>query len=147
MIRAVAASVFLAMSLALVALLAAPRPVHAQELLPPNPDIEAVIGGQFDAFRADDVLEAWEFASPNIQGLFGSPERFGSMVQQGYPMVWNPGEVNFIDLQAFGGLIVQRVEVIDQNGTLHYLGYAMVETENGWRINGVQLLEAPILGA
>jgi len=120
---------------------------NAQERLDPNPDIEAVIGGQFDAFRADDVMEAWPFASPNIQGLFGSPERFGSMVQQGYPMVWNPGEVNFIDLQQFGGLVVQRVEVIDQNGTLHYLGYAMIETENGWRINGVQVLEAPTFGA
>ncbi len=147
MVRAIAASVFLALSLALVALFVAPRPILAQEALPPNPEIEAVIGGQFDAFRAEDVLEAWEFASPNIQGLFGSPERFGTMVQQGYPMVWNPGDVNFIDLQAFGGLVVQRVEVIDQNGTLHYLGYAMIETENGWRINGVQVLEAPTFGA
>lgn len=147
MVRAIAASVFLAMSLALVAFVAAPRPVHAQEILPPNPEIEAVIGGQFDAFRAEDVQQAWQFASPNIQGIFGSPERFGTMVEQGYPMVWNPGEVTFIDLQTFGGLVVQRVEVIDQNGALHYLGYAMIETENGWLINGVQLLEAPTLGA
>jgi hypothetical protein len=35
---------------------------------------------------------------------------------------------------------VQRVEVIDQAGTAHYLGYQMIETENGWRINGVQIL-------
>ncbi|MEX3014161.1 DUF4864 domain-containing protein [Gymnodinialimonas hymeniacidonis] len=147
MLRAIALSVFLALSLAVVANALALRPAQAQEVLSPNPDIEAVIGGQFDAFRAEDVLEAWEFASPNIQGLFGSPERFGTMVRQGYPMVWNPGEVNFIDLQQLGGLIVQRVEVIDQNGTLHYLGYAMVETENGWRINGVQVLDAPTFGA
>jgi hypothetical protein len=147
MVRATALSVFLAVSLAVIAVLAPTSPAQAQEALPANPEIEAVIGGQFDAFRAEDVLEAWQFASPNIQGLFGSPERFGTMVQQGYPMVWNPGEVNFIDLQQFGGLVVQRVEVIDQNGTLHYLGYAMIETENGWRINGVQLLEAPTLGA
>lgn len=147
MVRAVALSVFLALSLAAISAIVAPRPLQAQEMLPANPEIEAVIGGQFDAFRAEDVLEAWQFASPNIQGLFGSPERFGTMVQQGYPMVWNPGEVNFIDLQQFGGLVVQRVEVMDQNGTLHYLGYAMIETENGWRINGVQVLEAPTLGA
>ncbi len=147
MLRAIAVSIFLALSLAVVANALALRPAQAQEVLPPDPDIEAVIGGQFDAFRAEDVQEAWQFASPNIQGLFGSPERFGTMVRQGYPMVWNPGEVNFIDLQQLGGLIVQRVEVIDQNGMLHYLGYAMIETENGWRINGVQVLDAPTFGA
>ena len=147
MLRAIALSVFLALSLAVVANALALRPAQAQEVLAPNPEIEAVIGGQFDAFRADDVQEAWQYASPTIQSIFGSPERFGVMVRQGFPMVWNPGEVDFIDLQQLGGLIVQRVEVIDQNGTLHYLGYAMIETENGWRINGVQLLEAPTLGA
>jgi hypothetical protein len=42
---------------------------------------------------------------------------------------------------------VQRVEVIDQSGTAHYLGYQMIETENGWRINGVQILRAPQVGA
>lgn len=31
---------------------------HAQDVLAPNPDIEATIGGQFDAFRAGDVAEA-----------------------------------------------------------------------------------------
>lgn len=119
----------------------------AQEVIAPNPDIEATINGQFNAFRAEDILGAWGFASPNIQGLFGTPDRFGAMVQQGYPMVWNPGAVTFIDLQSFGGIIVQRVEVIDQAGALHYLGYQMIETEAGWRINGVQVLRAPSIGA
>jgi hypothetical protein len=119
----------------------------AQEVLAPNPDIEATISGQFDAFVAEDVETAWEYASPNIQRLFGTPGNFGRMVQQGYPMVWNPGSVSFIDLQTFSGIIVQRVEVIDQSGTAHYLGYQMIETENGWRINGVQVLRAPAIGA
>lgn len=122
-------------------------PSAAQEVLEANPEIEAVIGNQFDAFRAENVLDAWQYASPNIQGLFGDPENFGRMVQQGYPMVWNPAEVDFIDLQSFGAVIVQRVEVVDQAGNLHYLGYAMIETEDGWRINGVQVLRAPALGA
>jgi hypothetical protein len=79
--------------------------------------------------------------------MFGDPQRFGQMVQQGYPMVWNPGAVTFIDLQTFGGLIVQRVEVIDEAGAAHYLGYAMVETAEGWRISGVQILDAPTIAA
>lgn len=120
---------------------------QAQEVLQPNPDIEATIQSQFDAFLDRDVGEAWQYASPNIQSLFGSPERFGQMVEMGYPMVWTPGQVGFIDLQTLGGIIVQRVEVIDQAGTAHYLGYQMIETENGWRINGVQILRAPSVGA
>jgi hypothetical protein len=122
-------------------------PAAAQEVLAPNPDIEATIAGQFDAFRAEDVPGAWAFASPNIQGLFGSPENFARMVEQGYPMVWQPGEVDFIDLQSFGGVLVQRVQVIDAEGRAHYLGYQMVQTDAGWRINGVQVLPAPDVAA
>jgi hypothetical protein len=119
----------------------------AQEILAPNPDIEATIQNQFDAFLDRDVGEAWQYASPNIQSLFGNPENFGRMVQSGYPMVWTPGQVEFIDLQTLAGIIVQRVEVIDRSGIAHYLGYQMIQTENGWRINGVQLLRAPPVGA
>lgn len=119
----------------------------AQELLQPNPDIEATISSQFDAFLDRDVEAAWQYASPNIQRLFRTPENFGSMVQNGYPMVWTPDRVEFIDLQSLGSIIVQRVEVIDQAGTAHYLGYQMIETETGWRINGVQILRAPQVGA
>lgn len=119
----------------------------AQEVLEPNPDIEATIQSQFDAFLERDVGEAWQYASPNIQRLFGSPENFGRMVESGYPMVWTPGRVAFIDLQTLGGLVVQRVEVIDQSGAAHYLGYQMIRTEAGWRINGVQILRAPGVGA
>jgi len=119
----------------------------AQEVLAPNPDIEATIQSQFDAFLDRDVGEAWTYASPNIQSLFGSPENFGRMVETGYPMVWTPGRVAFIDLQTLGGRLVQRVEVIDRAGTAHYLGYQMIETDAGWRINGVQILRAPGVGA
>ncbi|MBF9030501.1 DUF4864 domain-containing protein [Rhodobacterales bacterium HKCCE3408] len=120
---------------------------EAQEVLAPNPAIESTIANQFDAFRQGDLNEAWTYASPNIQRLFRTPENFGMMVQQGYPMVWNPGDISFIDLQTLGGIIVQRVQVIDQNGNAHVLGYAMVQTEAGWQINGVQILRAPQVGA
>lgn len=136
-------SLTFAAALSLVAVV----PVSAQETLAANPEIEAVIGSQFNAFRAEDVADAWQYASPNIQGIFGDPQNFGRMVQQAFPMVWDPADVDFIDLQTFGSVIVQRVEVVDQAGNLHYLGYAMIETEDGWRINGVQVLQAPALGA
>ena len=77
----------LSLALAIVAVL----PTSAQEALAPNPDIEAVIGSQFNAFRAEDVTDAWQYASPNIQGQFGNPQNCGRMVQQAFPMVWQPG--------------------------------------------------------
>lgn len=127
-------------------IVAALLPARAQEVLEPNPQIEAVIGSQFNAFEAQNVTDAWQYASPNIQAQFGNPQNFGRMVEQAFPMVWEPSDFEFIDLQSFGALTVQRVEVLDRSGNLHYLGYAMIETEAGWRINGVQVLRAPDLG-
>ena len=119
----------------------------AQEVLAPNPAIERTIQNQFEAFLADDVDDAWTYASPNIQRLFQTPERFGRMVEEGYPMVWRPAEIDYLDLQTLGGLIVQRVQIIDGQGLAHVLGYQMIETEAGWQINGVRILRAPQVGA
>ena len=35
----------------------------------------------------------------------------------------------------------------DKDGNFHILDYQMVETSEGWQINGVQLLQAPDVGA
>lgn len=134
--------ILLALTLSLTATWAA-----AQERLSPNPDIEATISGQFNAFVAEDVDTAWTFASPNIQRLFQTPDNFARMVEQGYPMVWDPRAFEFIDLQQLGAVIIQRVQVTDQSGATHMFGYQMVQTADGWRINGVQLLRAPDIGA
>lgn len=57
--------------------------------------IQNVIAAQIEAFQQDDFQTAFTFASPKIQMLFGSPENFGKMVQNGYPMVWRPSDVTF----------------------------------------------------
>ena len=112
-----------------------------------NPAIETVIQQQFDAFRAEDVGTAFSFASPNIKGMFGTPENFGRMVRNGYPMVWRPAEVQFLDLREVAGNLWQRVMVTDQAGRTHLLDYQMVETGQGWQINGVQILPQAAVGA
>ena len=105
-----------------------------------NPAIETIIQQQFDAFRADDVGTAFSFASPNIKGIFGTPENFGMMVRNGYPMVWRPAEVQFLELREVAGNLWQRVMVTDQAGRTPLLDYQMVQTGQGWQINAVQLL-------
>jgi len=109
--------------------------------------IEDVIGSQLDAFNERDLAGAWQYASPNIKRLFGDPGNFGMMVQQGYPMVWDNADVRFLELRDINGLLWQKVMVRDKTGGLHVLDYQMVETDDGWQINGVQLLPAPDVGA
>ncbi|MBW4707104.1 DUF4864 domain-containing protein [Roseobacter sp. YSTF-M11] len=105
-------------------------------------DIQATIDSQFQAFKADDFETAFGFASPTLQRLFQTPENFRSMVTQGYPMVWRPGAVRYLELREQGAAFWQRVMITDQQGRVHILDYRMLETDAGWRINGVQILDS-----
>ena len=109
--------------------------------------IEGTIQSQIDAFKRDDFTTAFTFASPNIQGLFGTPENFGAMVRNGYPMVWRPADVQFLELETIQGALWQRVLIQDSAGRFHMLAYQMIEGADGWRINGVQILQPPAVGA
>ncbi|MEM9971304.1 MAG: DUF4864 domain-containing protein [Pseudomonadota bacterium] len=119
----------------------------AQDAQAPDPGIELTIQSQVDAFLVDDFAQAFTFASPNIQRLFGSAERFGTMVKNGYPMVWRPSEVQFLELRDLGASKIQRVLMRDAKGKVHLLDYQMVQMEGTWRIAGVQLLRTPDVGA
>ncbi len=112
-----------------------------------NPTIEGVISDQLQAFRADDFATAFTFASPTIKNLFGTPENFGRMVTQGYPMVYRPGSVTMLELREVAGGLWQRVMIVDEAGVTHTLDYQMVETPDGWQINAVQILPQQGVGA
>jgi peptide methionine sulfoxide reductase MsrB len=107
-----------------------------------NRDIQSVIRDQIDAFQSDDFESAFTYASPDIQRLFGSSKVFGQMVRNGYPMVWRPSALRFLEQRQDESAIWQRVLVRDEKGRSHLLDYQMIPTENGWRINAVQLLPA-----
>lgn len=115
----------------------------AQEVLAPEPQIEATIQSQIDAFLQDDFVTAFNFAAPNIRNIFRTPENFGRMVQQGYPMVWRPDSVRYGDLREIAGRLWQKVIIKDVDGNLHYLDYSMAQVDGEWRITGVQILQAP----
>jgi hypothetical protein len=109
--------------------------------------ITATIDGQLDAFTHRDAVKAFSFASPMIQGMFGSPDNFAAMVQQGYPMVWTPKASEMLELRSVAGSLWQRVHITDDAGKGWFLDYQMVETPEGWRINAVQVLPGTDLGA
>lgn len=122
-------------------------PALAQEVVTPVPAIEQTIQSQINAFLADDFATAFTFASPGIQNMFRTPENFGAMVRNGYPMVWRPRDVTFGDLRDLSGALWQEVILTDQTGQRHVLAYQMEQRDGVWRIAGVQILPQPEVAA
>lgn len=102
-----------------------------------DPAAQAVIQQQMQAFREGDVGGAWRFASPMIQGQFGSAERFGQMVRQGYPMVWGNSDVRFPSSRSDTDALWQRVWVKGPDGGGFLFDYRMIQVGDMWRIDGV----------
>ena len=113
----------------------------------PDDSIQAVIADQIAAFQANDVERAFTHAAPNIQRIFETPQRFGQMVQQGYPMVWRPARYEWLKIVQTDFGPVQVVLFEDQSGRLHEAGYLMQQVDGVWRINGVKLREVEGIGA
>lgn len=105
--------------------------------------IEDVITDQLQAFNDRDIAGAWEHASPMIKGMFQTPENFGRMVETGYPMVWDNSDVRFLDADEFGAATRQEVQIQGPDGLFYILDYTMIQTPDGWQINGVQVIPAP----
>src|SRR5258708_30502609 len=110
---------------AVVAALAA-SPLRAQERPPfsehgdlaasDRAAIATVITRQIEAFQRDDGDAAFGFASPNIQGMFLTPERFMAMVRGGYRPVYRPREYRFGRLAYLGDALVQFVAIVGPDG-------------------------------
>ena len=108
----------------------------------PKEDVQAAISSQLEAFLRDDFNTAFTFASPSIRSMFRTPKNFGQMVQRGYPMVWRPQKFSFLEHRTDPAGRAQDIQIIDQMGTAHYLRYFLIDTANGWKISGVQFLNA-----
>jgi Domain of unknown function (DUF4864) len=105
--------------------------------------IRQVIEAQVDAFRRDDGDAAFKYASPAIQGMFGSPEIFMDMVRQGYQPVYRPRAFDFREIVTLHGQPAQKVYVIGPDGRPVTAIYPMRQLPDGtWRIDGC-FLQAP----
>lgn len=133
------------LAFSIVLAFAIPRSAPAQDAN--EAAIQGVITDQFAAFRAEDLDTAFSYASPMIQGMFRTPAMFGHMVEQGYPMVWRPSSTEFLELRDVDGALWQKVLVRDGSGTYHVLDYKMVNMNDHWLIDGVQLIREAGVGA
>ena len=105
--------------------------------------IEDVITNQLQAFNDRDVDAAWQYASPTIQGIFETPDNFGLMVENGFPMVWDNADVRFLDREETGPRTRQEVQIQGPDGLFYILDYQMIETPDGWQIDSVFVIPAP----
>lgn len=105
-------------------------------------EIEGTISSQLEAFKVDDFEQAFTYATPTLQRLFKTPQNFQRMVTEGYPMVWRPAEVTYLELDEQRGALIQKVQIVDAKGFKHLLAYRMIKTDAGWRIGGVSILES-----
>ena len=108
--------------------------------------IRGVIGRQIEAFWHDDAPGAFAFASPGIQGMFGTPERFLDMVRRTYPAVHRPRSVEYGELTQENGRIVQQVELTGPDGQPQLALYEMERVGDAWRIAGCTLVRSPRVG-
>ena len=122
-------------------------PVAALELAPAErAAIRGVVEAQLDAFRRDDGVAAFGYASPSIRAMFRTAERFMNMVREGYAPVYRPRRVEFRDVVRWRGRITQRVYLVGPDGAPVIANYLMERQADGtWRIDGCILEEVPDL--
>lgn len=130
----------LALGVSVVARSAQPVDVEAAD----QAAIRDVIEAQLAAFRRDDGVTAFSFASPQIQGVFKDPANFMAMVRGGYMAVYRPQEVEFQDLTELRGQPTQPVLLVGPDNQVVIAYYLMKKQPNGeWRIDGCMLGPAP----
>jgi hypothetical protein len=111
---------------------------------PDRQAIRGIIERQIEAFRRDDAAGAFAFASPSLQTLFGSKERFMAMVQQGYKPVYRQRSVTFAELRDTPDGPMQSVLLQDENGDQWLAVYTLERQVDGtWRIAGCTLERDP----
>ena len=121
--------------------------VAALELAPAErAAIRGVFEAQLYAFRRDDGVAAFGYASPSIRAMFRTAERFMNMVREGYAPVYRPRRVEFRDVVSWRGRITQRVYLVGPDGAPVIANYLMERQADGtWRIDGCILEEVPDL--
>ncbi len=106
--------------------------------------IRAVIEAQLDAFRHDDAVRAFSYATDSIHQHFGTAEVFMEMVRSEYAVVYRPTSVEFDEPARFDDVVIQPVHMTDTAGNAWLALYPMEHRADGtWQINGCRLVELP----
>ena len=129
-------------ALSLIAALALAGPVRASETSA-DPDVQAVITAQIEAFNAGDAVRAESFASPKIKTMFPDASSFFGMVRQGYAPLIHPRSTHFEPTVTSDQGTVQHVTVVDTAGVVWTAVYTLEKADGHWAISGCVLLKSP----
>jgi hypothetical protein len=104
--------------------------------------IHAVIERQLEAFRRDDAVTAFTFASPEIQAKYGTPDNFMTAVKAFYDPVYRPQRTGgYTSLYVMDGQLTQPVLLVGPEGDFVVALYAMQRQRDGdWKILGCSLI-------
>jgi hypothetical protein len=104
---------------------------------------QSVIRAQEEAFGRDDAAAAYSYAAPAIHEIFPSAGIFMDMVQRGYGPVYRHRSFEFGEAKTEGGIIAQRVHIIDADGEAWEALYTLqVQPDGSLKITGCSLLKA-----
>jgi Domain of unknown function (DUF4864) len=104
---------------------------------------QSVIRSQVEALGRDDAAAAYSYAAPAIQHIFPQPDIFMNMVRQSYAPVYRHKSFEFGEARVSGGIIAQRVHIIDADGVPWEALYTLeLEPDGSVKISGCVLLKA-----
>jgi len=108
-------------------------------------DIRTAIEAQIEAFKREDDVTAFGFASPDLRAQFVAPNRFMAMVRAHYRPVYKARTLSFTGparaVSDTPHIRLQDVYLVDDRGTSHKARYMMQKQPDGsWKIAGCQLL-------
>ena len=99
--------------------------------------IQQVVQAQLNAFSKDNAELAFSLAAPEIKEMFGTADNFLQMVRTGYPAVYRPASVTFLQPEFDGKDAVQSVQLTDSQGNAWLATYKMQrQKDKSWRIAG-----------
>ena len=99
--------------------------------------VQQVVRAQLDAFAADNADLAFSLAAPSIRQLFGNADNFLQMVRTGYPVVYRPASVSFLQPEPDAKEVVQPVHLTDGQGHAWLAVYRVQrQKDKSWRIAG-----------
>ena len=99
--------------------------------------IRHAIRAQVDALGSGDAGRAFEFATPEVQQIFGDPQSFLDTIRSGDDVLYAPRAMEFEDLHMGDGDAVQEATLLDADGQVYTVAYVLVQQNDGtWKIDG-----------
>lgn len=106
------------------------------------------ITGQIEAMRAGDAEAALSYAGLSFKAAFPDARLFlAAVAQSGYEPIFTSARHSFGDFQMLeAGSVMQQVHLVGKDQHLYVLYYQLGEEKDGWRVEGVQLIDSKAIG-